>query len=79
MVRFVASCILALAAASTALAARLPNGIYRVVYYPGHPEIDIPVFHFLTLDTPRGEATFNPTRLTDDRTKTQLVCPVLIS
>ncbi|KAB5591576.1 hypothetical protein CTheo_4965 [Ceratobasidium theobromae] len=69
MVRFLTSCILALAAAaSTALADRLPDDIYHVIYFPGIPSIP----HFLTLDTPQGDATFNPTRLTDERAGRQL-------
>lgn len=76
MVRFLTSCILALAAAaSTALADRLPDDIYHVIYFPGIPSIP----HFLTLDTPQGDATFNPTRLTDERAGRQLVCLLLSS
>lgn len=75
MVRFVASYILALTAASTVLAAQLPDGVYRIIYTPPQTEdaVDSPP-HYLTLASSKVNATFSPIPMRGAREKAQWVC-----
>lgn len=72
------TCTLALTVASTAFAAHLANGVYRIIYTPPQSEDRDSPPHYLTLASPKMDATFSPVLMRGVGEKAQWVRTFLV-